>query len=434
MNTHGIAIYSFIAKGLRVSLAPLSLLVLTMTLSIEEISFYYVFFSLIAMKQLAEMGLGKVIRQFIAHKNITQDLESKIKAPSLTSVYDYFSFSYIWFTGVCLFIILIVGPLGYIYFSPYEGNVNWFLPWCILVLVSGISLLNMPLECLLDGTQKQIEVKKVRILCGIIYTLLFITFLYCDLGLYSAPLSILCSELLVFYLFRKLSLIYLNPPKFLELDINKFTIVFKELKSILFRTMIIWGAGYFFWHGFNLIAFKVLTIEMAGQLALTIALARAGLDLSVSMVIGQSTLYGSLIAQDKENTAYHLFIKYTLIGGGILIVGYSAFLIALKFSILDFLTGKILPINICISVFVFMAINYILITVNSYVRCFKVEPFTVQSVLSAMLIPLIFYIFSKDSLIMTFLGCSSVLIVMFIYSIRKLAHFRIIKENEIENI
>ncbi|STC85028.1 Uncharacterised protein [Escherichia coli] len=53
--------------------------------------------------------------------------------------------------------------MSYVMFNDYNGIVNWKLPWFFLLFVSCTNLLVLPLNAMLDGTQRQQLLMKANI-------------------------------------------------------------------------------------------------------------------------------------------------------------------------------------------------------------------------------------------------------------------------------
>ena len=121
-----IAFFAFTSQIVRVLSGPLSLVVLSSNFSSEQLSFYYTFFSLIAMQQLLEMGIGFTIKQAIAHA-YSAISHTTVKNYN-RNIQNYFTFSLLWFVGIALFRKNTISYFKDIATKLFkEGNLNHYM-------------------------------------------------------------------------------------------------------------------------------------------------------------------------------------------------------------------------------------------------------------------------------------------------------------------
>ncbi len=384
-----ISLFSALANGIKLLAGPITLLFISKNLNSEQIGFYYTFFSLVAMQQLAELGLGHTLKQFIAHayklENGTWISESKAK------IKGYVSFGFKWFAVVALFLILVVAPAGWAYYSDYTGTVNWLSPWLMLIGVSALVTSLIPIQILLDATQNQKRVYQAQSVSALVNSVAIWVLISLGAGLYTIPLALIASNTVFYVLLSPLVRPFYQALLDVKVSANLFSI-FKELWPLFSRVSIVWAVGFLFWNGFNLISFKIYDADFAGKVIFTIALARAGFGLAESLFSSQITVISYKIAQGHIQHAQQYAKKYQLIALLILVLGYSAFCILTQLWPRFFLVQKTVDLEYTISIFLFFILNLILIVQNDFVRCFKVEPFVLVSIFKGILVPLSFYI------------------------------------------
>ncbi|WP_430247861.1 hypothetical protein ACIH2S_19030 [Providencia sp. PAZ2] len=409
-----LASYSGLSRLFKAISGPVILLIIGKKLSLEEISFYFTFFNLIAMQQLAELGIGHVIKLSIAHSfSHTEDkINFKIKS--------YFYFSILWFLAISIFIILFVGYGGNLFYSSYNGNVDWFYPWWCLVISSSLVSLLTPISLLLEGAQQQLILYKSQVISSIINPIMICISLYLDFGLYSISLGLIISNIFLYLILLPSFLKFLKKIKSCNVKVRLIE-VFKELWPLLSKVSIVWGLGFIFWNGFNLIAFKTLSPIDAGKLIFTFTLAKAGFSIAESFTQSHMTYYSAQISQRKVNITYKSFLKYRKIALTILVLGYSFFL-TLSHIMPDFyIFNKISNIYISLQIFLFFIFLLILTTNNNFIRCFKVEPFAVVSAYHSLICPLAFF-FSCLFLPNAYFILPSVIILGSIYWSKKISY------------
>ncbi|HGX0086754.1 TPA: O81 family O-antigen flippase, partial [Escherichia coli] len=179
-----LSLLSVCLSSIRVFLGPITLLVLAKNLSTEELGFYYAFFSLTAMAQLLEVGMSSVLKQYYSHSYAIHDISEKnIK------ISNYFNFSIYWYLILSILFFILGGGVSYVMFNDYNGIVNWKLPWFFLLFVSCTNLLVLPLNAMLDGTQRQQLLMKANIVSQLMIAISLWLTIYLGLGLYSLGLS-----------------------------------------------------------------------------------------------------------------------------------------------------------------------------------------------------------------------------------------------------
>ncbi|WP_429121191.1 hypothetical protein [Aeromonas allosaccharophila] len=390
MKNKKIAIYSLFSQALRVISGPITIMMVAKSLSVEEMSFYYSFFNVIALQQILEMGLGFVIKQYISH-DYKVDQENCWILDSISSIKSYFTFSCFWFLFVALFVCIIVGLFGIWFFSSYQGDIVWQSPWWAIVVITSIATLVTPIQFLLEGCQQQLSLYKARVISALVSAFSLCISLYYGAGLYSVAVSLLCSNLALYLFIYKPSAELLS--KFFSVSSSR-TIrkTLSEIWPMLSKISVTWIMGYFFWNSFNLIAFKFLPLEMAGRVGFTLSLARAGLSIAESLVASQTTIYASQISDGKIDIAKENFEKLMLLSCAVLFSGYSVYLLsAILFSDF-FIFTKALSIKETIWVFIYFLLLLPVLSQANFCRCFKKEPYFYLSMFVNIQVPVVFFI------------------------------------------
>ncbi|HBM9515320.1 TPA: O156 family O-antigen flippase, partial [Escherichia coli] len=167
-------------------------------------------------------------------------------------------------------------------------DIIWEGPWVSLVLVTALTIIITPIQITIESLQHQISVFKAQTYASIINSISLCLLLFSGFGLYAIALSLFISNLIVLiFLWGKIKWLRNNLMPVL-VDTN-FFVVFKEIWPLFSRVAVVSVFGFLFWNGFNLIAFKVYEPSYAGQVILSITLARAGYGFSESILYGQIT-------------------------------------------------------------------------------------------------------------------------------------------------
>ncbi|GHX80294.1 hypothetical protein VCSRO160_1804 [Vibrio cholerae] len=414
MSNSKISLYALLSQSIRLVSGPLVLLVISATLSSEEMSFYYSFFSFVAMQQLLEMGLGFTIKQFIAHAYKEKD--GKWTDRSILDIKSYFRFTVFWFLILAAFILFGIGFFGYYFFSSYIGEVSWIIPWWCLVLVSAMATGLTPILLLLEGCQKQVAVYKGKLISGLATSISTCIAMLLDFGLYSIAISVLISNIVLYiYLYPSISVMKMQLLRVCGFSKNTKKVFF-ELWPMLSKISVTWVMGYFFWNSFNLIAFKQFTPELAGQLGFTLALARAGYGIAESIVSSQSTVFSLNISNGNILNAKSNFNRSMTYSVSLLIFGYFSFCLTFWFFPDFFLFEKTLDIYSSIQIFAYFILLLPVTLQANFCRCFKVEPYFALSMFANISIPLVFYMVSYLYKEVYFMALIPILMIMLVWS------------------
>lgn len=411
-----LGIYSLVSKSLKVLIAPIVLFFISSSLSLESMGFYFTFLSLIAAQQLLEAGIGHTLKQFIAHAYVI-DEQGKLTLSSKKHIKSYILFAVKWFIILALLFAGIIGWGGLIYFSDYKGDVSWKYPWLCLVLTSSMAVATAVIPVIFEATQNQLSLYRAQTLAGMISSLATVVSLYNGLHLYSISVGVLCNTLcLVLLQLKQLRVLFSTLS---EVHSNKnFKEVLFEIIPLLSKVSVIWFFGFFFWNSFNLIAFKVSSAEFAGILGFSLAMARAGFNMSESIISGQMTRYSFMIKNGELLQAIKAFKVFKFISLSLLIFGYSLFLILNLYNTEFYLVNiysKSLPLIEMAQLLIFFTITFLLTVQSNFIRCFKIEPFVTVSIIRSIIIPIFFYYLLENTPIYIFSTLSFIMIIFYLW-------------------
>lgn len=415
-NSSKISLFSVLGRLVRIISGPLTILIVSRFLTIEEIGVYYTFFNLIAMQQLMELGLGHTIKQYISHAHKSHDV---IEQPALNKISDYFSFSMLWFFAVSIFSLVGIGFFGELFYGSLDNGIDWQGAWWFLVIVVSLTTVFLPFQFLIEGIQKQLFFYKVQFVFSLFYSLLICIFISFGLKLYSIPAAMLASNLLLYLLLLGGGWKYIS--EIVRYSVKNyswadFKSTFTEIWPMLSRVSIVWGVGFLFWNGFNLIAMKTYSPEYAGKIIFSLTLARAGYSIAESILNSQMTLFAKEIASGEVLKSYSRFVTLRLYSLALLVIGYSSFVLINVLFPNFYIFKKIVDLPTLLQIFLFFLVLLILTLSNNFVRCFKIEPFVKISIAHSLMLPSVFYISSLYKSNYVFLYCTLVIFFSIIAS------------------
>ena len=388
--------------------------------------FYYTFYSFATMAMLFEVGVGYVLKQFYSYE-VTLDEAGTIYSEGRRNINHIFKFSLHWYALVSILYSLCIGIGGAIYFSDYQGTVQWQAPFYLLVLMSGFRVFLNVFDSFLDGIQRQELINAIRLYSTLFSAIALWIAIYVGANLYSVAISQFSSGFVILILIHK----YKN--SFSSIVDNRLTLdysfksQFKKIFPLFGRTSVVWFFGYFFWNGFTLIAFKVYGAEFAGRVGLSVSIARGGFDVANSFLINQRTILANKIANNKTKEALKIFTRYFFLSSIILLSGYCLFITTWLMFPDFYIFNKLLPMQLVITLLFFFVITLIFTATSNFVRAYKVEPFVLISIYNAFCIPFFFWLSYIYQLENIFLLSVCALIVPIFAATREF-HSRVFKD------
>lgn len=411
-----ISFYAMINKGLSVLIGPITVFFISKNLTAEEIAFYYTFFNLIGLQQLAELGIGHTIKQYVSHSLVYDD--GVLTTESKQKINSYLRFSKKWFGYLSLFVLFVVGCAGQVYYDGYQGIIEWQKPWWCLVIVSFFNIRFLPYQIFSEACQQQILVFSAQIIASLAAALSLWISLLNGFGLFSIAISYLLSTICVnfFVLFKQQEFL----KELSNYKETEFVTIFKEVWPLLKNVSVVWGVGFLFWNGINLISFKVFDKNFAGLVIFTFTIAKMIFSIAETIVASQMTVWSNMIANNEFDSVVSIFKKYRLASLVVYLFSFSMLLIAKRyFGDLWFL-AKLLEPEQLIQFGVFFFILLYLTTANNLIRCLKIEPFMYVSIFHGLLVPALFYL-SVNAGLKHFLIPSCLVVIVSIFASKKIS-------------
>lgn len=381
------------------------LLVINLLSDIEQ-GFFYTFGSIISVQIFFELGFNNIITQYAAHEagKFDNDFDFKqknnIHVSRLSSLLKLVVrwYSYLFFI---LFFILSFSGL-YFFNNNYNNSIelSWRFPWIILVISSCINFIISPIIAFLIGIGYINEISRLQFIQNIIKVSVLLLGLIFDYKLYSLGISSLLSVLYVliilFIRFRSILI------KIWVIKISSKISYFKEIFPYQWKIAISWISGYFIFQMFNPILFMTEGPKVAGQMGMTLA-ALSGLStLSLSWITTKIPLFSNLIATNKI-IELRLLFKNTFINASLInFILLSIFYLGFSFiKILDIKFGNVIIgdrfIDYLPMLFMVLSafLNQIISSWALYLRCFKKEPYLINSIVGAILVLFSTYYFGR---------------------------------------
>jgi hypothetical protein len=375
---------------------PVTLLLLTRSLTGAEQGIYYSFGSVQALSVMFELGFAFVLSQFAAHENalLEHPERGEIAAARLGSLLHL---GLRWNGLAGLFSLTLLFPFGAYFFSGTLGVVHggWLWPWLIFTAASAALVALAPFHAVLEGAGHLAQVSLIRLLQGLGSTVILWTGFSVGWGLYALAVSQLAGfavSAVALAGIRGGTLLRIWRSRSAAARIDYRT----EVWPMHWRVALSWLAGYVGFYLSTPLIFKALSPEDAGRYGMTF-----GLMLSISNVaaiwmnarapqLARLAARGEL-AQMRAEFEGAAFRSGALLLSAYLVLGcaiwaYPAFGFQLAFFE-RLLTGWPLVL-----LAVSMACLHGYGLVNAYFRAFKADPLFAVSISSAIAAGLLLFL------------------------------------------
>lgn len=372
----------------------LTLLLVLYFLTPSEQGYYYAFASLLAMQILFELGMSYVVMQFASHEmasltwsdkgTVEGDVQAKNRLSSLLMLVTK------WYGVIAVIIVLVVLPIGWIFFSVNDplSNVTWQVSWVWLVFAAAVNITFLPLLALVEGCGHVTEIARLRMYQNIIGSLAAWVLLVSGGGLLAMPVMSTGLALTVLvWLWRTKRIFFLDLLSY-KAD-SAVGINWKaEIWPFQWKIALSWLSGYFIFQLFTPVIFAYRGAVEAGKMGVSFSIANALMAIAMAWMNTQAPKFGMLISKgDYHNLDSNFFLTLIrslsimiVLAITLCVLNYFAHLENLQYSnrILEPLPFAFLMIA--------TTLNYVTYAQSAYLRAHKEEPFLVISLISGILI------------------------------------------------
>lgn len=389
--------YTLVGRSLGIPVSVFTIFFIARYLTPEEQGYYYTFGSIVALQVFFELGLTGIITQFVAHeashlkwngKNFEGDEKYKSRLSSLLK------FCAKWYMVFALFIVLLLLVAGFTFFSHYNSHgmdINWALPWILLVAGTAFNFLIAPITSFVEGLGMVKEMAQIRLIQQVLQPIVVWGGFAFGAKLFVSGLDAILKVSVVF-LFIFYSPILKMLKSIWQENVHEIISYRKEIFPLQWRIAVSWVSGYFIFQLFNPVLFATEGATVAGQMGLTLQALNALQALTLSWINTKVPRISGLIALKEYVQLDTLFNKTFKQVMAIGLCFVSFFVIVL----ISFQKMHIVLLGIDFSTRFLPAIPLLLMAwatismmpVNcwaTYLRCHKKEPLMVNSVVMGIL-------------------------------------------------
>ncbi len=363
----------------------------------EMQGYYYTFAGLLALQSFFELGLHIVIISTASHEWARLRFDSRGRivgdADARSRLIHLGHWMAAWYGMAALLFIAVVSMAGVVFFSLRPaGEVAWFWPWMLLVLLTGMLLGTLPLVALLEGCNQVATVNRFRLIQAVAANLAVWTAISLGGGLWSAVvaagarLAIDLYLILVHYghFFRQL----LERPGGARIGWRT------ELWPMQWRLGLGGVFSYFEFSLYTPILFHYHGPVIAGQMGMSWTLLIAVQAAALAWVQTRAPRFGVLISQRNYQQLDHLFFRLTTISlVALSAVCLAAWSLVLGMYVAEFrLAARLLPPLPLGLFFLAFVLNHIPRCQEIYLRAHKREPVFAINLVSSSLTGLLVWL------------------------------------------
>lgn len=386
-------LYSLIGTCWRVLFAPISLYLVALKLSPEQLGIYYIFFSIAGLQSIVEAGFSHTIIQSISHEMHSVKFENHRligNKDSIGRISQAMRLGFTWFSIVSVSCIIFVLPIGYFIINTQSHVLSqsyWLLPWIIFILFFSANLFLYPVNFFFEGILQLEKIYKNRLVIQIISSILFIGALLMNMGIYVVSIASIVSLVINFIVlflpnfgqFRE----FLHLPKW-----QYFKSVFKWQTKI----SIVWCTGYLYWQLPSVFIFSLLGPVISGQYGFTVNVINAVTNMGQIFVRTKSAVIGKLRAEGNFSQAFSVFRVNSNYSYSLIALGFGTLLLLWIVFPQFIIWKRMMPFIPSILLMFAFAINMVTLNQAMFARCSKEEPYFKMSLFVNFGFPILIYL------------------------------------------
>jgi hypothetical protein len=393
LGLDGAVAYTLLARAVNILGSTGTVLLIVRFLSPMVQGYYYTLLSLVSLQVVFEMGFSFVIQQLAAHECVHLQLaaDGSVSGDPVAHarLASALQLSLRWYTLAAAGMGLILAPLGMVLFSRHAvsgaAQVSWQGPWFAAVGASMASLWCMPFYAFIEGCGQVRAVAAMRFGQAVATSLFAWAPMLLGRGLYSPALAIVgyVASGLIFLATRRRLLGGLLRHQTREAAIH-WT---REVWPFQWRIAGSWMCSYFTVQIFIPILFALRGAVEAGQMGMSLSITGYMTILALAWTSTKTTPFGRMVARRDFSGLDRLFLR-TLAQSlsAFVLLALAACSVAVLLSVLaPRMAARMVSPELFALLVLAAGANCAVQCLAALLRCFKSEPFLMQSVLVASL-------------------------------------------------
>lgn len=373
--------------------APVTALLILVFFTPTIQGYYYSFASLLALQIFLELGLATVITTFSSHEWARLQLDKKgaligngdalkrLSGLAVASCRWYLAAAFI------LFGFLAIGGTFFLGIPGPGTSIEWRAPWLLLCAASALTFSLTPVWALLQGCGQIKEVNRYRFIDGIGRSLVLWSGIAAGASLWAPGLTALFSA------FLGACFLLLRHRRFLASLFVGFRSSYslhwwREIFPVQWRIAVSWISGFFAFYLFTPAIFYFYGPEAAGQMGITWAVASGISGLASTWAQTRAPQFAQLVADRKFDELDRQASQIGVIGIAVsLACGLAAIGALVLLQVYSPSTAaRFLPLGPVVLFLGSDVLHQISVTLATYLRAFRREPFMILSLAFGALI------------------------------------------------
>lgn len=315
LGLDGAVAYTFLARSVSILGSTGTVLLIVRYLSPVEQGYYYTLLSLVSLQMVFELGFSFVIQQLAVHECIHLELHADggVSGDSVAHqrLASTLQLSLRWYTVAATAMILILVPLGAIFFARHAvvgtARVAWQGPWLTAVLASAVGLWCTPFYSFLEGCGQVRAVAAMRLRQAVAACVLAWVTLLLHHGLYS-PTLVIAGQTVTGLLFLSTHRHLLG--RLLSHPAGAAAISWsREVWPFQWRIAVSWMCSFFTVQIFIPLLFALRGAVEAGQMGMSVSITGYMTVLALAWSSTKSTPFGRMIARREFQKLDRLFLR-----------------------------------------------------------------------------------------------------------------------------
>lgn len=385
-------LYGILARMWGLMAGPITLFLIATHFTEKVQGYYYTFASLLALQSFVELGLGAVIINFASHERAHFNIGTRgIIVGNDMAIDRLRKLAHLalrWYGTGAIVLVAGLSVGGFLFFSRSgDQGVSWAAQWLALSLLTGLTLLLVPIWSLLEGCNEVAQLYRFRFLQGMLSHVTIWGAVFLGAGLWTGSIVSLVTLVFAFFFLLKNYWCFLKTLVFVKPGVK--TIEWRQdILPMQWRIAVSWVSGYFVFALFNPVLFHYHGAEVAGRMGMTWSITGALWSIAAAWVHPRTARFGILIAQRRLEELEHLLWRTTKSVVGVASLGATVIwiIVYLLYALHYPFSMRMLPplptaLFLCATVVVVSAFP-----ASTYLRAHKKEPLLLLSVASAILV------------------------------------------------
>lgn len=396
--------YAIAQRVWQVLAGPVSMLVISSFFTEDMQGYFYAFASLMALQVFFELGLHAVVIPLVSHEfahlSLTDEgclVGDETALARLASIYRLLAR---WYGGVSILFVVGVGAVGMVMFSRKAGAIDWYGPWCAMVVLTGLVLWTCAMTTILEGCNQMSAVNSLRLMQGIAGNAFVWASMVCGLGLWSAVVAVgvrlVGDTWMLGVRHRRLF------ESLYETDSATEVSWKEEILPLQWKMGLRGIFGYLAYSVFTLIAFEYQNAAAAGQIGMTWTALTALEQAAFAWIGARGALFGILVARRDYRELDRVFFRLLWISLAMILAGSAIFCIALvilpqlPFPVAQRISRRLLPPETVAIFCAGLTGLHVLRSMGTYLLAHKQDPLLLVALGSCSLTALLVWLTGRE--------------------------------------